>query len=132
MKLRPGSQGEPGRRRGAEAEELARLSQQVVSAVGWRMDQLGVTRQQLAQRLGVSPGRVSQILSEDENVTLRTLAAIVAALDGHLDVALRGNEEAPRPAVGLSEEPSDVPPSGPIAVPVVASDWELAGQGRRG
>jgi transcriptional regulator with XRE-family HTH domain len=41
---------------------------------------LGITRTELAERLGVSAGRVSQILSGDENLTLRSLAAFGWAL----------------------------------------------------
>jgi transcriptional regulator with XRE-family HTH domain len=40
----------------------------------------GISRQELARRLGVSPGRVSQILSGRENLTLRTLASLAWAL----------------------------------------------------
>jgi transcriptional regulator with XRE-family HTH domain len=38
--------------------------------------------------MGVSPGRVSQILGGGENLTLRTLAALSTALDARFDVAL--------------------------------------------
>jgi len=42
----------------------------------------------LAARMGVSPGRVSQILGGGENLTLRTLAALSTALDARFDVEL--------------------------------------------
>jgi transcriptional regulator with XRE-family HTH domain len=38
--------------------------------------------------LGVSPGRVSQILGGGENLTLRTLAALATALDARFDFEL--------------------------------------------
>lgn len=41
---------------------------------------VGLSRGQLADRLGVSPSRVSQILSGEENLTLRSLAALGWAL----------------------------------------------------
>jgi hypothetical protein len=52
--------------------------------------------------MGVSPGRVSQILSGGENLTLRTLGAVVAALGGCLEVTLRPRNEGdePLPALG--------------------------------
>jgi len=53
------------------------------------------TRVRLAQELGVTPGRVSQILSGDENLTLRTLGAIAAKLDGHFAVQLVPNDAQP-------------------------------------
>ena len=50
--------------------------------------QRGLTRADLAARMGVSPGRVSQILGGGENLTLRTLAALSTALDARFDIAL--------------------------------------------
>ena len=41
---------------------------------------LGISQRELAHRLGVSPGRVSQILSGEENLTLRSFAALGWAL----------------------------------------------------
>jgi hypothetical protein len=38
--------------------------------------------------MGVSPGRVSQILSGDENLTLRTISGVLAALGAELEVTL--------------------------------------------
>ncbi len=38
--------------------------------------------------MGVSPGRVSQILGGGENLTLRTLAALSTALDARFDIEL--------------------------------------------
>jgi transcriptional regulator with XRE-family HTH domain len=38
--------------------------------------------------MGVSPGRVSQILSGDENLTLRTLSSVAAALGAEVVVIL--------------------------------------------
>ena len=46
------------------------------------------TRTDLAARMGVSPGRVSQILGGGENLTLRTLAALSTALDARFDIGL--------------------------------------------
>ena len=44
------------------------------------IESLGISQRELAERLGVSPGRVSQILSGSENLTLRSLAALGWAL----------------------------------------------------
>jgi len=41
---------------------------------------LGISQRELGERLGVSPGRVSQIFSGEENLTLRSLAALAWAL----------------------------------------------------
>lgn len=72
--------------------ELARLPRELMTAITWYMKDRGVTKRELAQRLGVTPGRVSQVLSGDENLTLRTLAAVCAALDAHLQVELTENK----------------------------------------
>jgi transcriptional regulator with XRE-family HTH domain len=44
------------------------------------MSSLGLSQAELAERLGVSRGRMSQILSGRENLTLRSLAALGWAL----------------------------------------------------
>jgi transcriptional regulator with XRE-family HTH domain len=83
-------------------EALARLTMQVTDEITWQMRSLGLSRADLAARMGVSPGRVSQVLSGGENITLRTLAGMAAAVDGHFEVQLHleGSDRAtsqPRP-----------------------------------
>jgi predicted transcriptional regulator len=56
-----------------------------------RMEELGVTRAELARRLGTSPAYVTQVL-RGTNITLRTLARIVHHLDGHVVVRIRVNQ----------------------------------------
>ena len=58
--------------------EAARLPRRLASAVTRYMEDKThpMTRADLAREMGVTPGRVSQILSGDENVTLRTLAIV--------------------------------------------------------
>lgn len=70
-------------------EELARLITEVTNEVNWRMREDHVTRADLAGRMGVSPGRVSQVLSGGENLTLRTLVSLATALDGRFEVRFR-------------------------------------------
>jgi len=74
--------------------ELARLPRDVTTAITWYMKENDVTRRELAARMSVTPGRVSQILSGDENLTLRTLAAVCVALDAHLQVDVVPNSAA--------------------------------------
>jgi transcriptional regulator with XRE-family HTH domain len=76
-------------------EELLALVTQLTNEINWYMRERGLTRADLAARMGVSPGRVSQILSGGENLTLRTLAALSTALDARFDVelsALKGDD----------------------------------------
>jgi transcriptional regulator with XRE-family HTH domain len=69
-------------------EEMYGLVTQLTNEITWLMHERGLTRADLAARMGVSPGRVSQILGGGENLTLRTLAAIAAALDARFDIGL--------------------------------------------
>jgi transcriptional regulator with XRE-family HTH domain len=52
-----------------------------------------ISRADLAHSMGVSPGRVSQILSGDENLTLRTLSSVVCALGARVEVTLQPLDE---------------------------------------
>jgi transcriptional regulator with XRE-family HTH domain len=85
--------------------ELIDFITQVTNEVSWYMHERGLTRADLAERMGVSPGRVSQILGGGENITARTLVALSTALDARFDIELsplkvgdsytsRGTEEA--------------------------------------
>ena len=69
-------------------EEMLALVTQLTNGVNWHMREHGLTRTDLAARMGVSPGRVSQILGGGENLTLRTLAALSVALDARFDIEL--------------------------------------------
>jgi len=77
--------------RAAEArieEEMYGLITQLTNEITWLMRERGLTRAELAARMGVSPGRVSQILGGGENLTLRTLAALSTALDARFGIEL--------------------------------------------
>jgi antitoxin component HigA of HigAB toxin-antitoxin module len=69
-------------------EELSRLVTQLTNEITVHLREHGLTRAELASRMGVSPGRISQVLSGGENLTLRTLAALSTALDAQLDMQL--------------------------------------------
>ena len=60
-------------------EEMYGLVTQLTNEINWLMQERGLTRADLAASMGVSPGRVSQILGGGENLTLRTLAALAVA-----------------------------------------------------
>lgn len=69
-------------------DEMIAFVTKVINEINWYMRQRGLTRAELAERLGVSPGRVSQILSGGENLTSRTLVALSTALDAHFSIEL--------------------------------------------
>jgi plasmid maintenance system antidote protein VapI len=73
-------------------EEMLALVTQLTNEVNWHMRERGLTRADLAARMGVSPGRVSQILGGGENLTLRTLAALSTALDARFDLELSSSK----------------------------------------
>ena len=69
--------------RGEPYERLLRqerLILDVTEALAGALDDSGVTRAELARRLGRTPGFVSQVLGGGRNLTLRTIADIAAAL----------------------------------------------------
>ena len=69
-------------------DEMLALVTQLTNEINWYMRERGLTRADLAGRMGVSPGRVSQILGGGENLTLRTLAALSTALEARFDIEL--------------------------------------------
>jgi transcriptional regulator with XRE-family HTH domain len=73
-------------------EEMHGLVTQLTNEITFHMRERGITRADLAARMGVSPGRVSQILGGGENLTLRTLAALAGALDARFDFELSSHK----------------------------------------
>lgn len=62
----------------------------VVDLIVVAMAERGMLQEGLADHLGVSPQRISQILSGRYNVTVRTLSRIAEALDMKLKIELNG------------------------------------------
>jgi transcriptional regulator with XRE-family HTH domain len=88
-------------------EELSRLITAVTNEINWRMREDDLTRADLAGRMGVSPGRVSQVLSGGENLTLRTLACLATALDGRFEVEFRPHKPADDAYAGQGVDAED-------------------------
>jgi len=87
-------------------DEMLALVTQVTNEINWYMRERGLSRADLAARMGVSPGRVSQILGGGENLTLRTLAALSTALDAHFDLELsplKAGDSYTSPGTGQAE-----------------------------
>jgi transcriptional regulator with XRE-family HTH domain len=63
--------------------EVERLRRELTTAITLFMKDREdpISKRELAKRMGVTPGRVSQILAGDDNLTLRSLAAVCVALD---------------------------------------------------
>lgn len=61
----------------------------------------GVTRKQLAKRLGLTKGRITQYLCGERNLTLRTLADIFTALGSEVHIV---PNTPPPPDEGIIED----------------------------
>ena len=54
-----------------------------------RMEELGMTRTALAAAIGVSKARISQVLSGNDNLTLKSLVAVAIGLESRIEVRLK-------------------------------------------
>lgn len=74
----------------------AELRYRAIEVIADALERSGVSRKELAARLGVSPGRVSQVLGGDQNLRLNTLAEYLYALGRkvHLDSVAATEGEA--------------------------------------
>ncbi len=73
--------------KGNRARDLARGSYlfRVTEDILVAMEDLGVTKSELAKRLGKSKPRITQLLSGSSNMTIGTLSDIAVELGLHLD-----------------------------------------------
>ena len=82
--------------------ELVKLS--IAGVFGDRMEALALSRSALAERLNVSPARVTQILAGYENLTIKTLVATAMALDATIRFELTSSPaQAAEAPVNVSE-----------------------------
>jgi DNA-binding Xre family transcriptional regulator len=93
-----GSGGGGGLQQEQVAYEVARLAREATTAITFHLREQGISRTELAARMGVSPGRISQILSGDENLTLQTLSTVCAALGVRFHLELQPAQSGDRPA----------------------------------
>ena len=103
MGLRLGATSGQGATEARVEAELSQLITQLTNEINWYMHARGLTRADLASRMGVSAGRVSQVLSGGENLTLRTLAGSPTALDARFSLDLSPAEPTNR-VLGSSPE----------------------------
>jgi transcriptional regulator with XRE-family HTH domain len=61
---------------------------EVTEAVARRMDELAMSRSELARRLGTSPAYVTKILRGSANFTLATIVKLARALDCEVSIRL--------------------------------------------
>lgn len=65
----------------------------VTEAVSAAMEEEGISKAQLAKRLGKTKGFISQLLSGGRNLTLRTLAGLVDALGYRIKITVSKDYE---------------------------------------
>ena len=59
-----------------------------------RMEELGMTRTELAAAVGVSKARISQILGGQDNLTLKSLVAVAVGLGSRFEVRLTDRQSS--------------------------------------
>lgn len=89
-----------------------RLVDSVSDQIAEFMERGGITRTALAAKLGVSKANVTKILAGDANLTLKTLARVLTALDADITVDIRPLGTGARSA---RFRDAAVPPAGPPA-----------------
>jgi len=74
----------------------ARASIKVLALLNKAFDRSGLTQEELSEKLGVTAGRVSQVLNGDGNYTVATIAKFLAVMGEELVVNL--DNPLPEPA----------------------------------
>ena len=74
--------------------EFDLLAIEVGERIVERMEDLGMTRTELAAAVGVSKARVSQILGGHDNLTLKSLVAVAVGLGSRVKVRLTDRQSA--------------------------------------
>lgn len=69
-----------------EPDDGGRLARQATASLSGLLAERRMSRTDLAKAMGVSPGRVSQILSGDANITMRTLASVAEAVGARVEI----------------------------------------------
>ncbi|MDR2055027.1 MAG: helix-turn-helix domain-containing protein [Desulfovibrio sp.] len=64
----------------------------IISGLHDLIKQKDVTQKELAAKMGVSEAHVSKILSGDRNITLKTIAKLLYALDGDMQIKFTGKD----------------------------------------
>lgn len=101
--------GKAGLAAAAAASRVMRILERAQAATG-------ATNKEIAERVGVTEGRVSQVLNGDGNIRISTLARFIAAMGLNLKldaITADGHSVAP-PRVARTREPrsaAQVPPS---------------------
>ena len=70
-------------------------SMDISGAVYARMEELGISKRELAERMGVSPAQITKIIKGNQNMTLKTIAKLECALDMDITYGFRNPKPSP-------------------------------------
>lgn len=88
----------------AEEEAVA----QAAIVIAQCLERCGMSQRELAQRLGISEGRISQILSAESNPTVKTLARVGRALGCRLQLDLVTLHRSQEPASAPGDQAEEL------------------------
>lgn len=79
---------------------VAGLVHDFTEGLAWRMDEQGISRAELARRLGTSPAYITKILRGNINFTLETLVRLAVAVGAEVRISMRAakSSSARRPS----------------------------------
>ena len=70
-------------------------SMDISGAVYARMEKLGISKRELAERMGVPPAQITKIIKGNQNMTLKTIAKLECALDMDITYGFRNPKPSP-------------------------------------
>lgn len=70
-------------------------SMDISGAIYVRMEELGMSKRELAERMGVSPAQITKIIKGNQNMTLKTIAKLECALDMDITYGFRNPKPFP-------------------------------------
>lgn len=89
----------------AQSKAAARLAVKALSLIHSKLEDSGMTQKELAQRMDLSEGRISQILNGDGNLHLASLARVLRALGYTVDLETRRVSEERQDETRYNNEP---------------------------
>jgi transcriptional regulator with XRE-family HTH domain len=85
----------------------------VTESLSRLLEEVGLSKTELARRLGKTKGFVSQILAGGRNLTLRTIADVADALDYRIHIEFSNQKEEQLESTNPIEEPRMISVSAP-------------------
>ena len=70
-------------------------SMDISGAIYARMEELGISKRELAERMSVSPAQITKIIKGNQNMTLKTIAKLECALDMDITYGFRNPKPSP-------------------------------------